>query len=225
MNEFGDELRYDGHVTDFNFPTLEPDDAEIMRENPSVFMNHDYFDARLPRRRHVVVTSVYHALFTLGFPVLRQLLDGYDQRLSLLMDELVEWAETKRYPGPFDSGFLCRFMASAWGNDHYLTSLVRYMLAAAALHPEESHRAAAPDGGDRRYVLSSAAALLPDLHDCPAILSAIAPNGEADSRCSDRSLTWAQSRVSRPRHGPPSGVVIGGSNRSPPSTERLSRPL
>jgi radical SAM superfamily enzyme YgiQ (UPF0313 family) len=170
MAEFGDELRYDGHVTDFNFPTLEPDDAAIMRDNPSVFMNHHYFATAVARRRHIVVTSVYHPLFKLGFPVLRRLLDAYDGRLSLLMDHIVAWADEKRDPGHFDSAFLCRFMLGTWGPDHHLTSLVRYMLAAAALRPDGPPA----DDGDIAYELSPAATVLSDIHDCPAILAAIA---------------------------------------------------
>ena len=170
MAEFGDGLRYDGHVTDFNFPTLEPDDAAIMRDNPSVFMNHHYFATPVARRRHIIVTSVYHPLFKLGFPVLRRLLAAYDGRLSLLMDHIVDWADDEHEPGPFDTAFLCRFMLGTWGIDHPLTSLVRYMLAAAALRPDDPRA----DDGDTVYELSPAAAVLSDIHDCPAILAAIA---------------------------------------------------
>jgi radical SAM superfamily enzyme YgiQ (UPF0313 family) len=178
MEQYGGRLVYDGHVTDFNFPTLEPDDAAVMRDNAHLFRNHHYFPTPVPRRRHVVVTSVYHVLFKLGFPVLRRLLDHYDGRLSLLMDHIVGWAHADDERGPFDAAFLRRFMLAAWGPEHYLTSLVRYMLAAAALRPDPREEASAPPPGDEPlYVLSRRAAVVRDLHDCPTILDEIRGDG------------------------------------------------
>ncbi len=180
IHEFGDVLEYDGHVSDFNFPTLEPDDGSIMESNPDVFMNHHYYRARLPRRQHVLVTSVYHVLYRLGFPVLRHLLNHYDRSLSRLAREMVEWAERRGDDGPYDASFLCRFMNGTWGPGHYLTSLVRYMLAASDLRADEDGGSA--EGSPERrlrpsYVLSSSAALLRGVHDSPAILSTIVASG------------------------------------------------
>ena len=41
--EFGDQVEYDGHISDFNFPPLESDDSTIMKASPDVFMIHHYF--------------------------------------------------------------------------------------------------------------------------------------------------------------------------------------
>lgn len=175
ISEYGDALQYDGHITDFNFPTLEPDDTTIMHDNPDVFMNHHYFPSVVPRRRHIVVTSVRHALLKLGFAVLREILDHYERRLSMLMDDVLAWPDSEREPGPFDGDFLLRFMTASWGRDHHLTSLVRYMLASADLRVDEP--ANRPEGADHGYMLSSRATLLRDIHDCPAILAAMADGG------------------------------------------------
>jgi radical SAM superfamily enzyme YgiQ (UPF0313 family) len=174
IEEYGGMLAYDGHVSDFNFPTLEADDSAIMHRNPDVFMNHHYYPGRLPRRRHVLVTSVHHALYRLGFPVLRHLLDHYDQRLSRLVAHMLEWAEDAADDGPYDASFVRRFIAETWGPAHHLTSIVRYMFAATELRPGGGGDTPAGRRGDTRYVLSSSAAVLRDLHDCTAILTAIA---------------------------------------------------
>jgi len=168
-DELGDELEYDGHVTDFNFPTLEPDDAAIMREHPDVFMNHHYYRSALPRRRHVIVTSIRHALLKLGFAVLRELLGRYERRLSLLMDDIVDWAGREGDDGPFDDDFLRRFMIARRGLGDHLTSLVRYRLASAALQAADP--GSPPAAAERGYVLSARATLLRDIHDCPAMLA------------------------------------------------------
>lgn len=175
ISEYGDSLEYDGHITDFNFPTLEPDDATIMHDNPEVFMNHHYFPSAVPRRRNIVVTSIRHALLKLGFAVLREILDHHKRRLSLLMDEIVAWADSERDPGPFDGDLLVRFVTATLGPEHHLTSLVRYMLASADLSLADP--ANLPEGADRGYVLSSRATLLRDVHECPTILAAMVDGG------------------------------------------------
>jgi radical SAM superfamily enzyme YgiQ (UPF0313 family) len=169
--EFREELEYDGHISDFNFPTLEADDADAMRLDPEVFVNHHYYRSRVPRERHILATSVYPVLYKLGFPVLRYLLSDYEHRLSLLIAHLAEWAREQGESRPYGADFLCRFMASAWGEEHHLTSLVRYMVTADQLRLPDSPASGAPNGGS--YVVSSAVAVLRDLHDCPAMLSAI----------------------------------------------------
>jgi hypothetical protein len=179
--EFGDALEYDGHVTDFNFPTLEPDDADAMRLDPEVFVNHHYYRTRLPRSRHILVTSLFPSLRKLGFPVMRHLVSHHDGRLSLFYARVEEWARARGEAGPFDSDFLCRFMDDAWGRSHQLTSLVRYIVTADRLRPSgtadrlrpsgTAPASAEPNGGS--YVLSPAAAALPDLHDCPSLLAAL----------------------------------------------------
>lgn len=171
ISDYGDALQYDGHISDFNFPTLEPDDADAMRRDPEVFMNHHFYPSEVPRLRHVLATSVFRALYKLGFAIMRHLLDCYERRLSLLVAHMVEWAREHDDHGPYDGEFVYRFVEGTRGPEHHLTSLVRYMLAADVLRPA----ATTVDGaGDTElWALSPAAALLRDLHDCPAILSAI----------------------------------------------------
>jgi hypothetical protein len=182
MNEFAEALEYDGHISDFNFPTLEADDATIMEQNCPVFMNHHFYRAMLSRRRHVFVTSIHAILYRLGFDVLSHLLTFYDGRYSRLVSEMYDWAVLTGRCGAPDPSFAAEFMGERWGQSHYLTSLVRYMLEATELPGRltENCRAAGSDSASvkdashvsdgKQYRRAPGAAILTNIHDCPSLL-------------------------------------------------------
>jgi hypothetical protein len=180
LTEFGRGMAYDGYVTDFNFPTLEPDDAAVMRDNADIFVNHHYFESALSRHRHIFVTSLYGILYRLGPLVLTRLLDRYDRRLSRFADAMESWLEARGLEPSVREDALCDFCMETWGPGDWLTSLVRYKAAGIGLassvrpgrHPAALVGAAAswqPDAGGA-YRLSARATVLHDLHDCPEIL-------------------------------------------------------
>jgi radical SAM superfamily enzyme YgiQ (UPF0313 family) len=193
LDEFRAELDYDGHVSDFNLPSLEPDDAEVMRQDPEIFVNHQYYRSVLPRRRHILVTSLHPVLYRLGFPVQRYLLGRYEGRLSRFFDDVLRWVEAGEEEPPYGAELLHRYLEARWGTADHLLSLVRYMLVAtdpARARPTRSWRhqgpvpgrtrgpdwateGAAEDGAasGTRFRLSPRAALLSDLHPCPEILA------------------------------------------------------
>lgn len=179
FHDFRSALEYDGHISDFNFPTLETDDAFVMESAPDVFMNHHYFDALLPRRRHVFVTSAFAALYELGFPVLRHLLSRYSGRLSILIDDMYDWANGVLRQAPFDQECVADYMRDRWGKQHYLSSITRYITAANGLsrlaaRVDRMPAQQAPSRYRRqRFILSPRVALLPDLHNCEKLLSSI----------------------------------------------------
>ncbi len=185
IHEFADALRYDGHISDFNFPTLEPDDGEIMRQSPEVFMNHHYYQAKLPRQRHVFITSIHPLLYQLGFPILAHLVSYYEGKLSRLYSRMFDWAEQINASPPFTEDFVNSFMEHERGNDHYLSSLIRYMFTAIELpkrvararhilHPLESAKQKQmPEPLAVHYLLSPGAAILRDIHNCPDIVKRI----------------------------------------------------
>jgi len=176
MADFAHALEYDGHITDFNFPTLEADDADVMAANPQVFMNHHYFLSQIPRERHVFVTSMFQLLYELGRPLLRHFLGFYSGRFSLMMTEIYNWAKAENAGSPSDE-LICSFVASRWGKDHYLHSLVRYVIAANQLSRLAAKKIGSDEAeSDKReglFRLSTRAALLPNLHDCQLLLELI----------------------------------------------------
>lgn len=184
ISKFADSLAYDGHITDFNFPTLQSDDSEVMERNPLIFMNHHYYRSVLPRRRHVFVSTLFETLHSLGFPFLDHLLGCCGGKLSRLTARMYERAESIGVEVPNDL-FLCEFIEETWGKEHYLSSLVRYMTTASRLFKEHAAREAAMQPGlpdDRRatpkqrgaYVLSPRAVLMRGIHNCPGLLALIA---------------------------------------------------
>jgi B12 binding domain/Radical SAM superfamily len=185
LQEFQDKLRFDGFISDFTFPTLEADDATTMAAAPDVFMNAYYFEGVLPRRRHIVVSTLYYVLYDLSPAVLSYLIDQFDGRLSALVDAFDHWAlehNIDRATG----NHLVRFVREQFGKTHPVTSLVRYMVALAAMiRPTRRQAVPAPKkrvvhrGADFRYVTNPDARLLKDIHDCPALLAQLASLQEA----------------------------------------------
>lgn len=180
--DFAGALAYDGHVSDFNFPTLEPDDSEIMKQNPEVFMNHHYYLSALPRQQHVFVTSLFKVLYGLGFPLLSYLLNYYDNKLSCLIMSMYKWAKQAGYKTP-DESFVNGYIENRWGREHHLTSLVRYMMTTYQLFNSEARttpiRSTSPGGKKaqlhrrHKYSLSNQTVILRDIHDCPGLLNLI----------------------------------------------------
>lgn len=183
MADFSHELLYDGHITDFNFPTLEADDAQVMATNPEVFMNHHYFRSTVERERHVFATSMFQLLYELGFPMLRHLLSFYEGRLSRLVADCYNWSKAISRKAIASDDLIDAFVAFRWRRDSYVHSLIRYITAANQLSRraarESTIASEKPRDAEEFYRLSSRAAILPRLHDCHSILEAISasPDG------------------------------------------------
>jgi radical SAM superfamily enzyme YgiQ (UPF0313 family) len=175
LAQFRDRLAFDGFVSDFAFPPLEPDDSRITAEAPDVFMNSHYFLGELPRRHHVMVVSLYDALNHLSGTVLCYLLDRFEGRLSLLTEAFEAWAQTRditevRLENVVDF-CRCRF-----GPHDPATSLVRYMSALLTMPPplvDPLHEEIGGSDADI-YVLNPRARILRDIHYCPALLGRLA---------------------------------------------------
>lgn len=179
LSQYSDEIRYDGHVSDFNFPTLESDDGDFISSHRDVFVNHHYFPSQLPRRRHILVTSAYGLLYSLGFVVLRHVLHGFDNRLSRLIDALESWAEIRQRAPQCTPETIIDFLADTFGVEHYLSALVRYMFGAIELRRRasfESPRQVRKVSTRCSYRLSSRSLVLKGIPDCPAIVEHLVAN-------------------------------------------------
>lgn len=181
LHQYRDVIAYDGHISDFNFPSLEPDDGNVIEHHPDVFINHHYFPSLLSRSRHIFVTTAYQAFHSLGFPLLRYILKRFDGRFSLLMDAVDRYARRTSGDAVCTNEMLSEFFVASFGMRHHLTGLVRYVLRAAELRRRASFDASASvnatfvdDPG--RYRLSRRAFVLKNLPDCPTILDHLAQN-------------------------------------------------
>lgn len=179
LAEFRDQLEWDGHISDFNLPALEHGDDTLMASDPEVFVNHHYYRSTLPRDRNVLVTSIHPILYRLTMPVQRHLLGRFpNASLAAFFHRLYDWWRLEAPDLQPGDDLLIRFALATWGQHDYLTSLLRFMLAATA--PERQfvtnhfqplrHRSTQPTNGVETLMLSPRSALLVGLHDCPAIL-------------------------------------------------------
>lgn len=175
LHEYQDRITYDGHISDFNFPTLEPDDSAVIEAHPGVFINHHFFPSVLPRRRHIFVTTAYQVLYSLGFPVLRFILKRYNGKLHRLINAMDRWAEATGRAPACDFTTIEAFFTETLGGSHHLTGLVQYMLGAAELRRRamfgSAHEADSTFYSDgSQYRLSRRAVVVRRVPDCPRIL-------------------------------------------------------
>jgi hypothetical protein len=201
VEQFDNALDYDGHISDFNFPTLESDDAAIMRDCPEVFMNHHYYRGRVARSRHVLVTSGYLHLYKLGFPLLRHLLRNMEVGLSGLFSAMTDWSERTGNGPRMHSCDIVDFFSDYFGSSNYLVSLVRYRLAAAELGREMTQAELSQDrlngmgdvAASDRIRLSRGTTILRDIHRCPELLELLSgslpqPDVEIPERLRDERI-------------------------------------
>jgi radical SAM superfamily enzyme YgiQ (UPF0313 family) len=87
------QLLYDGHVSDFNFPTLAADESAMLRGNPDIFMNHHFYETKLPRKTFVGVTGIFPYLCALGGPLLRVVMEYLDITFSSLVFTILSRCE------------------------------------------------------------------------------------------------------------------------------------
>jgi radical SAM superfamily enzyme YgiQ (UPF0313 family) len=86
-------LLYDGHISDFNFPTLAADESALLRGNPDIFMNHHFYETKLPRETIVGVTSIFPYLCALGGPLLRVVMEYLEITFSSLVFTILSRCE------------------------------------------------------------------------------------------------------------------------------------
>lgn len=178
LKDYADCVAYDGHVSDFNSPLLELDDADVIARNPDVFVNYHYFMGAMPRKRTVLVAGLYQLLHNLGRPLLVHLLGRFENRLGVLVQEFLEWESgTRSRSGPSGAQVI-GFLRHRFGDDHYLCSLAKYMLTAAVLEGRIPADGVCEIPGVGRedtsceslFSAGERVAILTDCHDCPAIL-------------------------------------------------------
>jgi hypothetical protein len=163
MEQYGERLQFDGHISDFNLPMLEEDDATLLTGNPDLFGNHHFFPTVLPRERHVFATAAWSVLRGLGREAMRYLLTPYDGRLSRFVDELDSWRLEQAGPAAVDAAMITGFVAHRFGPTHHLVSLCRYAWAIDRLSNTDEGPRCRPRA-DQPLMLSPRVELLAAIH-------------------------------------------------------------
>jgi hypothetical protein len=181
LAEHGRSLAYDGYLTDFNFPAPDPRDIEIVRANPTTFVNQYYFESQLPRRQHVQVASAFRSLILLGNRVVSHIVHLSGGRLSTLVSDIISFVDSSG-AAPDHIGItpddVIAFAAQRWGRTHYVVSLARYLFEAQRVSERlisgETKRAETWNPSQRAgYRLADNVSFLSSIHDAPRILDAL----------------------------------------------------
>jgi hypothetical protein len=148
-NAFAETLAYDGNVTDFTFPAIEPDDAALAASDPVTFVCHHFYDAGLPRDENLAIVAAYRTLASLHRAVLRALARACGSFVDLVTAFARFALESPRSPAQR----LAAFVDARLGAAHPLADVVRFASAAASLRPEDRPFVVAP-AADEPIVLA-----------------------------------------------------------------------
>lgn len=177
--KYGNDLRYDGYLTDFNALSLRPSDTELIKNNPDIFMTYHYYPTELLRERHIFVVEAYRNLRKCGHTILSYLLRFYNSQFSLLIRSFEKWFESQgRDKTKVSVDSIIEFFTITFGIEHHVTSLVRYSLLTkpARKRSRESSSERARFSKLRKYTISPNAHLFKDLHSCSELIQLIQDN-------------------------------------------------
>jgi radical SAM superfamily enzyme YgiQ (UPF0313 family) len=162
------ELEYDGYAGPYNAFCVAAEDSRLVLDHPAIFSTYYYYPAALPRRRYKFAVEAVDGLRKLGPILLKYLLRAFDQRLSSLVLAMFAWAESTERTTLPDAEFIEEFIRARFGPRHHLTSLTCFALRLPnGINPKPSAAAIDPN---EQYQLGAQVRLLPDLHDCEALL-------------------------------------------------------
>ena len=153
--EHRDKMEYDGYAGPYNAFRVVPEDTQLVLDHKDIFSTYYYYPAALPRSQYKFAVEAVDTLRHLGPFVLKYLLRAFEQRLSLLVFAMRDWAShTGRTDLP-NTEFVEEFISARFGPRHHLTSLTRYALHLPADNEFDP---------DRQYQLDANVRLLdPDL--------------------------------------------------------------
>jgi radical SAM superfamily enzyme YgiQ (UPF0313 family) len=158
----GHALAFDGHVAEFN---AEPhrNDHELIVRHPQIFATYHYYPGVVAREQQIAVVEITRQLLSLGPLVLREMLRVGRLDFAALVRDICQC-----FDGRHDRDAVLHDVAHRFGRDHFLTSLVRFLVGLATTRATRPP----PSGDDSgaALVLSPHAVLFDDLHDCARIL-------------------------------------------------------
>ncbi len=184
-------LLYDGHISDFNFPALAGDESEMLRGNPDVFMNHHFYETRLPRKTILGITSIFPCLCALGGPLLRVAIECLEITYSKLFFTILSHCEGHKitYQRVFRE-LLCLISEKETGQK-LVGQLVEFAFAhLRALQPEAiSNLRNGTNGTERKMCLADDATLFRRTFDIQSALNQINDRPGSWRSISTRSKT------------------------------------
>jgi hypothetical protein len=169
------QLLYDGHISDFNFPTLAEDESALLRGNPDIFMNHHFYGTKLPRETFVGVTTVFAYLGALGGPLLQAVMECLEMTLSSLLFTILSRCEKNGVTYQRAFGELLSLINERRAGCKLIRRLVDYAFA----HLRARHSGSAinmkpaPNGSKGVICIARGATLFRNAFDIPSVFERI----------------------------------------------------
>ncbi len=137
LADFADAVKYDGHISDFNFPPLDSRDAKIVAEDAAVFICQRYYDAGCDRTQNIAISEGFRLLYGLGHVLLRAMKESYGGTLCEMFEECGRLAV--RMQAPYMTKIVA-FVTERWGEQHPLYDICKYLAALMQLQPDGAER-------------------------------------------------------------------------------------
>ena len=178
-------LLFDNYITDFNFPTLEQDDADLMSQHPEVFMNHHYFKTILNRSFYIATSSLFDTLNLLGRPFFKFLLKDFDNSFRILNDQVYSWLEETERPYAITFNTLLDFISSKFSSKGLHFCLAFYLKETFDLTTDagkNQSKQARTVGNQNPYSVSPNIKIIPSTINCPIALEYLENNLDVPKR-------------------------------------------
>ena len=168
-------LLYDGHISDYNFPILAADESGMLRGNPDIFMNHHFYETKLPRKTFVSVTSIFLYLCALGGPLRRVVMEYLETTFSRLVFTILSRCERHSITYQNVLRELLSVINEKRPCERLVGQLVEFALAhLRALQPETTPNFQnGTNGTERMMYLADGATLFRHTFDIPSALDQI----------------------------------------------------
>lgn len=173
-SQLGATIQYDGYGGRYNALLVNSQDEQFILDHPEIFQTYYYYPAALPRSRYIFAVEAVDAVRKAGATIVTYLLRAYGGRLSRLVGELREFAETNGLEQRPDSPMVESFLRWKFGPFHHVLSLYGY-----AVRTSSGEEAAASASKSHRfdpkspYRLNPQVSILHDYHDCGFLLDQI----------------------------------------------------
>ena len=173
-SQLGPTIQYDGYGGRYNALLVNSEDKQLILEHPEIFQTYYYYPAALPRSQYIFAVEAVDAFRKAGPTVLSYLLRAYGGRLSRLVGELREFAESSSMEQRPDYHMVESFLKWKFGPFHHLLSLYGY-----AVRTIGGQEADAPVAKSRKfdpkspYQLNPRVSILHNYHDYGFLLDQI----------------------------------------------------
>lgn len=188
--EYAGALRYDGKFGPFNAQFLAAEDGVLIQAEADIFQTYHYYEAALPRARHLFASAAVATLRRLGPTVLGYLLCAYEGRLAALIDD---W-QTEQDGADGSATSCLRYLCRRFGEGHHIVSLARYALSLmpAGIEAGVDELGDAPDlplDTSGPLTISPSLVALRNIHDCEAVMAAIGARQNSPHLLADAMFT------------------------------------